>query len=244
MATLADIQNKIYALTGTDSTSYSNANMLIDINLWYQKVVTMILDCQDEADFDDANQTTYPIFKASLTTGRDIPITTGLKALKIKSLSVCYDGTNIYQATPFDINESTLPVADAANTAAQSFIDANMSRTAPRYDVKFGSFWLYPMPTAADVSAGGYVIAEFFRAPIEFTSSDLTTGTASPGFDPSFHFMLAYGPALEYATAKQLPQLKMIAAELQDFETRLRRQYSSKMFDRRYALSSDYQSYK
>lgn len=218
--------------------------MLIDINIWYQKIVSMILDSQDETDYDDPNQTSYPIFKTALTTNRDYYMPATLKALKIKSLSVCYDGSKVYRATPYDINEGLLPVADAANTTAQLAIDANMSRTSPRFDIKFGGIWLYPMATSTDVANGGYFISEFFRQVVEFTSADLSTGTATPGFDASFHAMLAYGPAMEYTTAKQLPQLKMIAAELQDFEVRLRRQYSSKQLDRRYALAPDYQNFK
>lgn len=237
--TLSDIQNKIYQLTGTDSTSYSNANMLIDINLWYQKVVSMILDSQDETDWDDSNQPKYPIYKLTLTANRDTQIDPSINYLKMKSVSVCYDGTNIYRAFPYDIGEDDLPVVDAANTTANTDLDSFKSRIRPQYDVKFGSLWLYPMPTASDVAAGAYAMLEFYRAPVEFTSSDLTTGTATPGFDISFHGMLAYGPAQEYATAKQLPQLKMIAGELQDFEARLRKQYSSKQTDRRYALQSD-----
>lgn len=247
MATLADIQNKIYALTGTDATSYPNANMLIDLNLWFQKIVSMILDSEDETDYDDSNQTAYPIFKTALTANRDIQIASSVKALKIKTISVCYDGVNLYRASPFDINGSDLPVADAANTTANTKIDGNFARSSPRFDIKFGSVWLYPMPTAADVTAGGYMISEFFRQPVEFTLSDLTTGTLVPGFDASFHYMLAYGPAMEYCMPKQLPQLKGpqgIIATISDYEVRLRRQYSSKQVDRRYMLGSDYQSFK
>lgn len=242
--TLSDIQNKIYSLTDTDSTSYPNANMLIDLNLWNQKIVSMIIDSQDEGSYDDPLNTSYPIFKTLLTANRDVQIPTSIRSLKVKNLSVSYDGVNLYRAEPLDIDETYLPVSDAANTTAQAFIDANMSRTAPRYDVKFGSFWLYPMPTATDVANGAYMVSEFFRQPVDFTSSDLTTGTLVPGFDASFHAMLAYGPAMEYATIKQLPQLKQIAAVLTDYEMRLRRQYSTKILDRRNALSSDYQSYK
>jgi len=242
--TLSDIKTKIYALTGTDSTSYPDANMLIDINLWYQKVVSMILESQDETDWDDSNQTKYPIFKIPLLASRDIRIPQSINMLKVKDVSVCYDGTNIYRSTPYDIAEGNYPVADAANTAAQLKIDENMSRTSPRHDIRWNSVWLYPMPTAADVAAGGYMVVETFRGPKEFTSGDLSTGTAQPGFDSTFHPILAYGPATEYEGPKQLPQLKRDMAMLADYEVRLRQQYSSKELDRNYALSSDYQSYK
>lgn len=244
MATLADIQNKIYSLTGTDVTSYPNANMLIDLNQWNQKVTSMILDSEDETDYDDPNNTDYPVYKVLMTVNRDIQIPAAVRMLKIKSVSISYDGVTLYPATPYDIGEGYQPIADAANTAAQAAIDANMSRTAPKFDIKFGSIWTYPMANSTDVSNGAYVMFECFRQPYEFTLSDLTTGTLSPGFDASFHHMMSYGPSMEYCTAKQLPQLKMIAATLGDYEIRLRRQYSSKQLDRRYAMTPDYQSMK
>ena len=243
--TLSEINSKITNLLGgVDTNTYVNADRVVDINIWYQKIVGMILESQDEADYDDPNHSDFPIFTTPLTTNRDYKITSTITGLKVKSLSVCYDGVNVYRASPYDIGEGNLPVADAANTAAQAKIDANMSRTAPRYDVKFGSIFLYPMATSTDVANGGYLIAEFYRQPVEFTTSDLSTGTAVPGFDQTFHAMLAYGPAFEYASAKQLPQLKVIAAGLADFEARLKRQYSTKQNDRRYQLQGDYQSYK
>lgn len=243
--TLADINAKITSLLGgVDTYAYPNSDRLVDINIWYQKVVSMILDAQDEVDYDDPNQTTLPIYKTSLTTNRNYGLPAALNFLKVKDLSVCYDGTNIYRASPFDIAGSILPVSDPTNVAAEAKIDANMSRTSPRYDWRFGSIFLYPKPTQVDVDAGGYMMAEFYRGPVEFTLSDLTTGTAVPGFDISFHAMLAYGPAFEYATAKSLPQLKAVAAGLADFEARLKRQYSSKQTDTRYQFTGDYQSYK
>lgn len=241
--TLADIQTKIYALTNTNSTSYPNANMLIDINMWYQKIVSMILDAQDETSWDDTNQTSYPIWKFNLALQRDYSIPTTLNMLKIKSLSISYDSVSIYRATPFLQSNIDLPIVDEANATAQTTLDAFMSRTSPQFEVKYNSIWLYPMPLSGDITNNGYGLAEFFRQPIEFTSSDLTTGTAVPGFDATFHPMLAYGAALEYAAPLQLPQLKVISGELQDYEVRLRNQYSAKELDRRYSLMADYNNY-
>jgi hypothetical protein len=246
--TLGEINTKIGNLINDpNSVAYTAASRVIDLNIWNQKIVSMILDSQDEVSYDDPNQTTYPIFKVPLTANRDIQIPTSVKMLKIKSISVCYDGSNIYRSTPFDIDETNLPVADAANTAAQAAIDGRFSKTSPRVDVKFGALWTYPMASAADVAAGGYIIFECFREPYVFTTSDLSTGTLTPGFDGTFHAMLAYGPAKEYALPKQLPQLKGpegILATLADYEARLRQQYSSKQLDRRQALTGDDQNYK
>lgn len=245
--TLPDINVKIGNLIGDpDSVAYTAASRIIDINIWLQKIVSMILDAQDEEDYDDQRRTDYPIKTILLTTNRDYPIPVSEKVLKIKSLSVAYDATNYYRANPIDSNEvSGISMAlPAAATTANTNLDARFSRTTPRYDVKFNSIFLYPMALSADVTAGGKMVVEWFRQPTEFSTGDLTNSGTVPGFDDTFHAMLAYGPAFEYATAKQLPQLKAIALTLSDFETRLRTQYSSKQKDRVYQFLPEYQTYK
>ena len=242
--TLSDINSKISALTTSDTNQYPNADRLIDINIWLQKIVGMILDSQDGSDFDDANKTDYPIKTVPLATTRDYSIPTSEKVLKIKSLSVAYDGVNIKRATMAEFSDSGIGNARSTDTTQNALIDANYSRTSPGYDWKFGSIWLYPAATAADVAAGGFMIAEWFRQPTPYTLSDLTTGTLVPGFDDTFHAMLAYGPAFEYCIAKGIDSAETYSKMLQDFETRLRTQYSAKQLDNKYVLKADYQSYK
>lgn len=207
----------------------------------------MILDSQDESDFDDIRQTSasgYPIFTVPLTTNRDYFVAQTYNMLKIKDVSVYYDGVNGYRAKPVDDSELNIAVGTSTSTTQNSTIDANFSRTSPRYDLKFNAFWLYPRALAADVTAGGFMVLEWFRGPTEFTLAELTTGTAIPGFDSTFHAMLAYGPAFEYCEAKQLPQASSIYRELQMYEDRLRKQYGSKQLDRHIGLKADFQSYK
>ena len=249
---LADISAKISSLTTTDTTQYPNADRLIDINLWQQKIVGMIMKAEDETYFDDARFTGYPKATIALTTNRDYYIspsqtdTGGISysVLKLKSLSVSYDGQNYYRATPVDLAESNLPDNPAANTTANAKLDSFFSRTSPKYSYKNGALLLYPLATSSDVAGGAKMIVEFERGAADFTLSDLTTGTAIPGFDVTFHAMLAYGPASEFCLSKGMPQYKGIAQELMVYEQRLNDQYSSKQLDRRYQLSGDYQSMK
>jgi len=244
--TLGDILIKARNLTGTDTSSYTNANALIDINLWLQKVVGMIFDSQDESDWDDQRNTTYPIKTAPLVASqRDYTIPVSEKVLKIKDVSITYDGTNSYRATPIDLTDySAIGNATSAMTTQNTTIDSYFAKTAPSYDYKFNSIWIYPTANASDVAAGAKIIIEWFRQATEFTSAELSTGTVVPGFDDTFHAILAYGPAFEYAESKQLPQAKQIGAVLADYEARLRKQYSVKQGDRKYQLQQDYQSYK
>jgi hypothetical protein len=250
--TIGEISTKISNLTTTDTVQYPNSDRLIDINLWQQKIVGMIMKTEDEAYFDDARFTGYPKVKIALTTNRDYSIsptqtdTGGISysVLKLKSLSICYDGTNVYRATPVDLAETNLPETDAANTANNAKVDSYFSRVNPQYSWKSGALEIYPLASAQDVSNSGYILAEFERGAADFTLSDLTTGTAIPGFDVTFHAMLAYGPASEFLLSKGMPQYKGVAQELQVYEARLNDQYSSKQLDRRYQLQADYQSMK
>lgn len=252
MATLADINSKVSNLLGVDTNTYTNANRLIDYNLWHQKIVGMILDAQDESDFDDQRFTDYPSVTFSLTTNRDYALSqfqtnnAGLSysVLKIKDVSVTYDGVTWYRATPTDAAAHDFANPPSGASTMNTTIDSYFSKAAPRYDFKYNSIFLYPRASAADVAAGAQMMVEWFRSPVEFTSAELTAGTVSPGIDPTFHMMLAYGAAYEYAQAQQLPQASGIYRELQKYEEMLRKQYSSKQLDRRYQFLADYQSYK
>lgn len=236
--TLGEINTKITQLTGTDTTSYPNSTRLIDINNHLQKVVGMIFDSQDETDYDDQRNTDYPIVTTSLTTNRDYTIPVSEKVLRIKNVSISYDGTNVYRASPLEINSTEMPVAPASATTANANIDQYFDIISPRYDIKYNSIFIYPKPTQAQVDAGGFMVIEWERQPTPFTLSELTTGTEVPGFDDTFHMMLALGPALDYCIPLQLPQKNDIAQMYADYETRLRKQYSSKQKDRVYQFKS------
>lgn len=196
----------------------------------------MILESQDEGDWDDTRIGDYPTGTIPLTTNRDYAISTSEKILKIKDLNISYDGATYYKATPIDSGEFYFGQGPASATTNESTIDSNFSRSAPGYDYKYGSIFLYPRATATDVSAGGLMFLEWSRQVQEFTLADLTTGTAVPGFDDPFHPILAYGPAFEFASAHSLPNTKTLFTMLQDYETRLKQAYGNKQRDRQIAL--------
>ena len=250
--TLGDIAVKARFLSNTDSTSYPDVNILIDINIWYQKVVSMILESADEANFADTNDTNYPLTTRLLVAAqRDYAFGTALWTLlgkeggagtatqtllplKIKRLDVAYDGTNYYKATPFDDGTSKYGMGNASND------DQYFVKDAPQYDVKFNSIFLYPMATAADVTAGAIMRLEQERNVIPFTSGQLTAGTVIPGFDAPFHPILAEGAALEYGKARAYPQVEDWEKNLQDWEARLRTAYGRKNLDNRLQFQNQY----
>jgi hypothetical protein len=235
--TISEIVTLTRNLTNTDINSYTAANMLIDHNNALQKVVSIIQDSMDEADFDDINHGDY----ASLTTPqvasqRDylIPQTEGV--ISVKKVSVTYDGTTWYDAKPLDSSEVT--TAPASATAMQTTIDGEFSKTEPYFDVKFNAVWVYPMASAADVAAGAKIYIEWTRDANPFTSAEVTTGTKIPGFDTAFHPYLAYHAAWQYCLQKGKEQAPAYRDMCTDYEARIRRQYSKKLRTRKGLLTT------
>lgn len=236
--TLGDIATKIRALTHTDASSYLDANLLIDINIWYQKVVTMILESQDDTDFDDQRNTNYPIVTTSLVAGqRDYSMPVSESVLKIKRVDITYDGTNYYRAMPFDDGVTTWGQGNSTNE------DINMLKVMPRYDIKYNSLFIYPLASATDVSNGALIRVEWSRNVVPFTSSELTAGTVVPGFDAPFHPLLVYGTAADKATSDNLPNAQNLAQMANDWETRLRQAYNRKDIDLVLAMMPAYDNY-
>lgn len=241
--TLGDVAVKARALVHGDTTNYPDANLLIDINVWYQKVVSMILESIDETDFDDARNTTYPIKTTSMVANqRDYPMPVSDKVLKIKRVDITYDGTHYYKAEPIDEGEMAFGVGNDTD------VDANFSQVAPRYRIAYNACFIYPQPTATDVANGGKIRMEQVRQITPFVVADytavLTDSTVVPGFDDPFHIMLAYGPAWEFAVANELPNIQFLQNQINDNEARLREHYGRKEQDRRLQLKADYRSYK
>lgn len=242
--TLGNIAAKARALTKTDTTSYTDANLLIDLNIWYEKVASMIFESQDATDFDDARATNYPVQTTPMIANqRDYTIPVSERMLKIKRVDITWDGTNWYRATPQDTGNYPGGIGFYNGSSVDAQLDQNFVKTSPCYDTAYNSLWIYPMPVAEDVTNGGKIRVEWQRNVTAFTTSDytsvLTDSTAVPGFDAPFHPILAWGAAFEAATANNLPQLPLLTQQLQEWEVRIRTAYGRKNLDERLALGAD-----
>jgi len=234
--TLADIQNHYYWLTGTDATSFSAANQLISINKWVHKIVGMILESQDDMEWDDDNRTDFGVLDVALVAAqRDYSLPVSDDVLKVRRVDITYDGSNYYRAQWFSgTNEPEGLGTDAT-------VDARHSKASPFVRFKGRGFWVYPRANAADVTAGAKIRIEVDRAHQAFTSGDLTTGTKLPGFDEPFHDLVAMGVALDWLlTNGPDDKLQRVKGELIEGENRLRRHYGSRNLDRQNVMKSIY----
>lgn len=234
---LSDINTKVTELTNSDTTvGYPNANRLINLNIWNQKVFTWILDSQDSSDADDANRTGYSILSSPLQANQrdyNFGITNGIT--EIKTVDVSYDGVNSYKAVPIDRSELDIGLIEG-----ETVIDTYFSKNAPAYDIKNGSVFLYPMPTATL----GTVEIDVSRVAKDFTLSDLTTGTAQPGFDQNFHMAIPYGMAYEFFIANKMDtDADRMITTINDLEVRCRRQYGKKQREYPLRFEAAYEDY-
>lgn len=247
MATLGDIATKARQKTHADLISYPDNILLIDINNWYQKIVTMIFESQDDSDYDDtrlgsggsSGTATYPIVTQALATGqRDYQIPFSKGVLKVKRLDVTYDNVNWYRASSFD--SGIYPYGMGSTTQE----DANFIKQAPQYDWQYNSFFIYPTASASDVSSGAQFRVQWERNIIPFTSADwssvMTDSTQIPGIDAPFHMAIMDGASLEFAKANLLPQTEAWEKDMQDWEARIRYAYGRKQLDTQLQLQTGY----
>lgn len=254
--TISEAATAIRNLVGQDNVTYANADILIDLNMWYQKAYQVIVDSIYDTDFDDSRSpSNYPIATRPLIAGqRDYAFSTASWSLagreggvatasqaiipvKIRRVDLTYDGSNWYRATAIDSSV----ISDGFGN--ETTLDLNYASVEPAYDVKFNALWIYPLATAAQVSAGASVKLQFDRTITEFSSGDLSTGTATFGFEAPCHSYVVYGTALQRAMSRNLPQTAFLAQMLADAEDKLRKYYATKNEDAINALIPIYQNY-
>lgn len=234
--TVSELSTLITRYTGANTTDYPNTQRATDMTNAFNYVVSKIIEAQGESDYDDAAWGDYAEGDFALTTNRDYALDPDENIQFIKKLSVTYDGTTYYEATPIDSGEIEIPSAPSGSSM-ETTIDSYFSKTAPRYDFKQGSIFLYPRASSADVAAGASAHMEWGRGPSPITSSDLTTGTRVPRIDTTFQPLIAIIPSIYWNIGKG-KDIKGLLLQKQELEDLLNKQYSLKVRARRLQLVS------
>lgn len=156
----------------------------------YELTSDIIVGC-DEFDFDDPYKTDYPIATTPLLANQRDYQFDNISFLKLKRVDISYDGVNFYKAEPFDSATYTEGLGN------DDTVDANFSKTAPRYDPKSVGFWLYPRASQEDEDNGAVARIEYERAYDEYDYDDTTK---EPPIDRPFQDLIAIGAALRNPT--------------------------------------------
>jgi len=179
-------------LVNADENSYPLADKCRNINKSYDEVVSLILQADGRWEFDDSNATDLPIANTNLVSAQqDYGLdTTFLIVQRVE----CQDSAgNWVPLKP--ISQSDI-IKDG-----QSLTSFMSSGGVPQwYDKVANSVFLYPAP---NYNATGGLKVYFQRNISYFVPTDTTK---VPGFNPQFHQILSVSAALDYATAKNLPQ--------------------------------------
>ena len=159
-------------------------------NKWAKTGAVIAIREMDGWDFDDPEWGNYPSGTFAGQTDRDFVFAGSLKLLKIKSVGICYDGTNYVKASPIDSTE-------LSNVKADPNIDDLVNTASPLYDAIGNAINIYPKMTTAQVVAGAKVYIEFLREPVEFATTDTIQ---EPGLASPFHQLISKGASLEYCS--------------------------------------------
>lgn len=172
------------------------------INEALNKVATLIMQCDGRWQWDDNNNTDFPIATTDLVTtlgseqqDYSFPVT----FLKITRVEVLDEAGNWNLLKPID-------QADIYDQSLTDFL-----KTAGRplyYDKIANSVFLYPKPLATAVTSTAGLKVWFQRPPSYFTVSDTTK---VPGFNSLYHRLVAIIASKDYATVNSLSVLGSLA---------------------------------
>jgi hypothetical protein len=228
--TISDIVTKIYDYTKTNSSSYPAANMLIDINQAYNRVVSKILEADGRWQWDDDNRADLPIATTTITSGQQ-DYSIAVSHLKILRVELKKNGeTRFVQLAPKDQIQLTDGYAvDNVTTGEPGY-----------YDLLGNSIFLYPIP---DYTQAASLKVYFQRGPDEFTSGQVSAGTKAPGFNSLYHNLIPLWVAYDYAISNGMNTANGFLAEIERLETQLKKDYGKRDKDDRQIMTMKKISY-
>ena len=215
--TVGDIAILSRFLVDADSTSYTNANLLININNSYERVIGNIIAENTNIIIGDSRFTTLPTGLANLVAGtQSYRLTTldanwltvhTVKVLDSSSDWVELDLINLKDVEPFEQYQETdgLPL---------------------EYAVREDFIMLFPAPAAAKVTTTNGLQVVFERTASVFTSAELTTGTVIPGFASPYHELLSFEAAIPYAIKYKPERVQFLRTRSKEIEKDLMRFYA------------------
>lgn len=189
-----DFASYIRKRTRTDSTTFTDANILLSANA-HKDIIADRIEQKNEGYFDmkmyrdlSANVRQYSLPENFLN--------------RIRRVEVTLDGTNWYVANEVEFNQLTYPITETD-------IQNNNSDYAPRYFLQRKSMTLLTGSAISTVADGLRLYSKVY--PADFTdltstddmSEDPTTTTI--GFPKQFHVLLADAVIIEYKNEQDRP---------------------------------------
>ena len=209
--TITEINSLTRYLCDATTTSYAAADLLININAAYERIVGKLIGLDGTWQFDDTNFTNLPIGTDDLVAGQH-DYSFDSSQLEVLRVAVKDSSGKFYFLNPVDVlDQRSQPLEEIYETDG-----------APLYYDKSGaSVFLYPAPAAGSVTLSEGLKVWFQRTASVYTAAEVTTGTKQPGFASPYHQILAYEASLPYCMKFKLERVPVYANKVKELETEL-----------------------
>lgn len=222
----SELKNDVTFWIAGDSTKtidYTAADILRNINEYYNEVVSMIMLSDGRWEWDDNNQTDLPVGTTNLVANQGDYGISAADYLDIIRVEMKDPSGNWIQLTP-------MSYSDRSGTAIAELDDT--TGTPTYYDKVGNSVILHTIPNYS--SSGGLKIY-FHRPPSYFIVSDTTK---TPGFNPLYHRYLSLGAAVDYCAVNGMQdRLNILLPKMAQMKLDIMSSYSRRSKDEHLFIS-------
>lgn len=221
-------------ISRSDTTQYPLADFIRSANNWYRRCNSWIWNATGEWEYDDSNYTDFAIATCNLETTSgseqqdyELPST----AQKIDRVEIKDSNGDWYKLKPINKEEVQSAMSEFYETPGKPIY----------YDLVGRSVFLYPKPSASDVTSTAGLKVYFTRDIDEFTTADTTQ---APGFVENFHEIISIGAAIDYSNTYDQTRLNVLLSNLDKLKTEMEQFYGSRARELRPQIRRKYNTNK
>lgn len=207
-------------ITG-DSTLLKDFTRLV--NIWNGRITMDIMLSDGKWQYDDFNIGDMPIAETDLISGQ-----------QDYSIRTDYNNQQIWKVSRVDVKDSSgnwkqLKQLDQSQISGGFSAYQSVNGEPKEFDFNGISTLLFPTPNyswrnSVEGERGLKIIFQRESKPFATTGAD----SQVPGFASAFHYLLALGPAYEYARDNGLNNVKTLREEIEQGRAELREFYASR----------------
>lgn len=196
-----------------------------DVNVAFDDFVTIAIPASGTWQFDDSNQTDYPIITTNIVANqRDYSFTTDESGNLILDIYRVFCKPSANE----DTYDEIYPIDQQSDEGTSGFWDGQDLNGIPyHYDKTANGIFLDPVP---DYNSTNGLKVMINRESSYFTTSDTTKKPGVPGL---FHSWFYKKPALEYAKRKHLSNTNTLFSDVVKLEENIEAHYAKRSRDER-----------
>ena len=212
------ICQEIDRLCDSNDTSYPRLDKTARVNTALEQVTGWLINADGTWQFDDANFTTSPVGTGTLVSGQH-KYTFSDKFLQIEEVDILDLNGYFRRIKPFDASEMGISWEEHFGITSSAGVDTAQSGFPQYYDKQSNVLKFDLAPTADYVTLTSGLRVRFKRTASLFTAVSTTAVDATvPGFDSSYHVILAYMAAIPYCMSYKKDRVTLYTQIVGDTE--------------------------